>query len=461
MAKYHFIGIGGIGMSALAAFCRHRGDEVTGSDRSYGKPENQKIFAPLEKCGVKIFSQDGSFAASGKPDFIVYSSAIEEDNPDLAAARNVPKLHRSMLLSEAVTTFPGKSIAVTGSCGKSSVTTYIAEALSNCGIDPDVINGALMKKFITPEQAGNFHPGDGSCLVLEADESDKSLLNYAPDYAVVLNLGHDHYEEAELLRVFAQFLNSVKVAAVIEENVYEKVKNLLRKDLKLVVFGGKDAPLALTSYKIIDSTPVAEISGKETLHLPQCGRHTAMNSLAVLGLLDLLGIPREKSLPALEKFSGVWRRNDFAGTTDSGAKVFDDYAHNPEKIISCLGAMREITPGNLYAIYQPHGYGPFGFMRDTLFEELEKFLKESDRFFLLEPYYAGGTSSFKPTAAEVMESWLKKSAKKSVYILGNSRNEVKKLVLDAAQSGDTIVIMGARDNSLSDYAAEFTAPKSR
>lgn len=457
MAKYHFIGIGGIGMSALAAFCRSRGDEVTGSDRSYGKPENQKIFSPLEKSGIKIFPQDGSFVSGGKPDKIVYSSAIEPDNPDLAAAPDVVRLHRSMLLGEAVTTFPGKSIAVTGSCGKSSVTSYIAEALKNCGIEPDVINGALMKRFISLEEAGNFHSGEGKFLVLEADESDKSLLNYRADYAVILNLGHDHYEEKELIRVFTEFVNSAKIAAVVEEKVYEKIKGALRDDLTVAVFGEKNAPNRLVDYRICDRTPIAEFSGGAKIKLPQCGRHNALNALAVLSLLDLLGVSREKSLPALEKFSGVWRRSDFAGTTVNGAPVFDDYAHNPEKIISCLGALREITPGRLFAVYQPHGYGPFGFMRDTLFAELEKFLLPTDRFFLLEPYYAGGTSSFKPTAEEVYHSWIKMAADPGVYRCGESKESVRKAILDQSGKGDTVVIMGARDNSLSDYARSFAA----
>ena len=182
-----------------------------------------------------------------------------------------------------------------------------------------------------------------------------------------------------------------------------------------------------------------------------------VNALAVGALLELIGIDRAKIPAALERFDGVWRRNDFAGRTPEGAAVYDDYAHNPEKIRANLQLMRELAAGGaVYAVFQPHGYGPFGFMKDTLFRYLERELREGDRFILLEPYYAGGTSSFSPHSADVCAKWRANSAAPDRYLCLANRDEVKKFIRAHVTAGDIVTVMGARDNSLSDFAREIT-----
>ena len=208
MKHLHFIGIGGIGMSALAAMFREHGWRVTGSDRAADRPENRRIFDALKLQGIDVFPQDGSYLAAGRPDYLVCSTAIEEDNPDLAAGVGIERLHRSRLLAMALgSLLPAecRTVAVTGSCGKSTVTAYVAEALTNLGADPGCLNGALSKRFAGGRFAGNYRPGGGKFFVFEADESDKSLLNYGADYAVILNLGTDHYDRDELVRVFGAY----------------------------------------------------------------------------------------------------------------------------------------------------------------------------------------------------------------------------------------------------------------
>jgi UDP-N-acetylmuramate--alanine ligase len=170
----------------------------------------------------------------------------------------------------------------------------------------------------------------------------------------------------------------------------------------------------------------------------------------------MLKLKGDASLKALERFDGIFRRTDFAGHTPQGAMVFDDYAHNPEKIISCLDTMREIGGGRVLAVFQPHGFGPLGFMRDALFTNLEETLSADDKFILLEPYYAGGTTSFKPTSAEVMSDWQSRAARKENYLTFANRETLSSWLLANARQGDIIVIMGARDNSLSDYALALT-----
>ncbi|MDD3886387.1 MAG: Mur ligase domain-containing protein [Victivallaceae bacterium] len=507
MAHYHFIGVGGIGMSGSAAMTLAAGNQVSGSDRGADRPENRRILDALKKQGVAVFPQDGSFITAGKPDFLVYSTAIEEDNPDFAAAPETPRLHRSELLEKLVEGGHYQTtIAVSGSCGKSTVTAYLAEALLNLGGDPGCLDGALVKRFITDCFAGNFRPGDGSTLVFEADESDKSLLRYAPDYALVLNIGTDHYDKAELARVFGEFLKKVRRGAVLERDVYEAVKPVLPPGLDVRVFDPqprRDAHYALLDYQVIDHTdaiyqdgkrtelapsgdrplsdglgmnnmlrlygfsqedcriksrlPIAKFSGDKAVPLPQFGRHVALNALAIYAMLEMLGFEPQAALAALGRFDGVWRRNDFAGNTPGGALVFDDYAHNPEKIVSALCGMREYSPeGHLYAVFQPHGFGPWGFMRDELFLRLENELKPGDKFIILPPFYAGGTSSFKPTAEEVASDWKSRARHPEHYMVFDDRGKLRDYLELIARSGDLIVILGARDNSLSDYAASLT-----
>lgn len=506
MKHLHFIGIGGIGMSALAAMCAEMGYRVSGSDRGAGRPENRRILDALELQGIRLYPQDGSFVCDGRPDELIYSTAIEEDNPDFIAGAGIERVHRSRLLERVIVENGAENnIAICGSCGKSTVTAYLAEALTSLGVDPGCLNGALMKRFIGGRFAGNFRSGGKRFFVFEADESDKSLLNYSPEYAIVLNIGTDHYSKEELAELFGSFLQKVRRGAVLERGVYDAVKPYLPPALDIKVFDAeprRDSEYAVTDYRIArraeaiyshgcrqeiaetgdraksdllgannlleiygmrqedcrieESAPLAEFTGGRRLILPQPGFHMALNALAIDALLEMLGFEKNTALEALERFDGVWRRNDFAGYTASGAKVYDDYAHNPEKIASCLRAMREGATGNLYAVFQPHGYGPFGFMRDELFLDLERELRRGDVFILLPPYYAGGTSSFKPSAEEVLADWKSRSRHPERYMLFSTREPLADYLSLRSAPGDLIVIMGARDNSLSDFAKSLT-----
>jgi UDP-N-acetylmuramate--alanine ligase len=466
--KMHLVGVGGIGMSGLAAMALDMGYTVSGSDRGAANPENKRIFDALVKSGLELYPQDGSFAKSGeKADLLVYSTAIEEDNPDFAAAREIPRLHRSQLLGKLLGELPESTvkIAVTGSCGKSTVTGYAAETLVKMGCDAGCLDGALVKSFISGARAGNYRAGRGY-FVFEADESDKSLLNYGCDYALILNLGTDHYSKDELVRVFGAFLKNVRRGAVVELEVYRELAaaGLLPEKLPLRVFGEAGAAEvtdALAEYALEETSdgrrPVAVYADGRKIALPLPGKHMALNALAVGALLGMLGAGGEKLFSALSDFGGVWRRNDRAGRLGgAGALVYDDYAHNPEKIRANLDLMRSLVPGKVVAVFQPHGYGPFGFMEEKLFEYLESDQRPGDVFILLEPYYAGGTSSFRPHAEEVCAKWKAASRHPERYLTLPDRDAVRKFLLEHTGSSDAVAIMGARDNTLSDYAVELT-----
>ena len=457
MKNLHFIGIGGIGMSSLAAAALDMGLTVSGSDRGAERPENRHIIQPLKNQGITIFPQDGSrFAVHPLPDTIIYSTAIEADNPDFAASGSIKRMHRSELLGKLLEYSGKESIAVTGSCGKSTVCGYLAEALDNLNAAPAMLSGALSKKFKSEKFAGNYRSGKGKYLVFEADESDKSLLNYGADYAIILNIGTDHYDKSELSEMFGAFLKQIRKGAVLTLEVYEAVKDAIPETLPILIAAGEKNPDANEYISSYNSTPdgaVAGFSDGTTLKLPKPGRHMAINALTIKLMLQMLNFAGSDIIEALGSFEGVWRRDDYAGTMSNGAKVFDDYAHNPEKILSCLSGMRERTSGTLFAVFQPHGYKPFGFMESQLFEYMEQFLRPHDRLILLEPFYAGGTSSFSPSAVEIHAKWQKLSKDPERFITLPDRETVKEFLNKNAHNGDIVTIMGARDNSLSDFAA--------
>lgn len=469
MKTIHFVGIGGIGMSGLASMYKSIGYRVCGSDRGSHLAENQKILAPLRNKGIAIYPQDGSYSKSEKSvDYLVYSSAIESDNPDfLAMPENCKKIHRSEALQKVINESSFlNTIAVSGSCGKSSVCGLLSETLYNLTGEVNSLNGAIIKRFVSESEAGNFHGEGDKFFVFEADESDKSLVNYSPDYAILLNIGTDHYSKEELAEVFAKFINRVKKLAVVSDEVYSLIQDKITNDIKIVRFSEKlEANLSngvyfINSYERIENQGKLNIEitidNQYKVTLPMPGFHNGVNALAVFALLTNLGFPAEEVSRAITDFHGVARRFDFIKTNENQVMIYDDYAHNPEKIISCLKGAREICNGQIFLIFQPHGYGPLGFMEESLFEFLEENLRaEKELFIMLEAYYAGGTSSFSPHSKDVIDRYRQKSTNPEKYLYLDSRDAVKEFVKNHACKGDVVMVMGARDNSLPIFASEL------
>lgn len=454
----HFVGIGGIGMSGLAQLLREMGCRISGSDRDSEKPENSALFDSLKHFGIEIYPQDGSYAKSGTPGAVIYSTAVEPGNPDFAAAGNAELLHRSKALALAMAEYAqnGVSIAVTGSAGKTSVTAYLAELLDILTGDAGCLDGGMIKRFARNGRPGNFNPGR-RYWVFEADESDKSLLNYQVDYAIILNIGCDHYSEEELARVFGEFSGHIRKGLLTSPGVFEKIKPWIPDALKVVLVEDPNNPssgtaaveIKVNGYRIVNGKAEVKISDNP-VELPQPGLHTAVNLAMVAGMCRLLGFSWETIIPEIKELAGVARRFDFAGEKN-GIMIYDDYAHNPQKLCCCLKTAQSIAGGKIIMIWQPHGYGPLGFMREELGRELQSALRPQDIFILLEPFYAGGTSSFKPHAAEVITGWHEDG------ILANAttfpgRNEVEQLLKRSAHSGDIVLVCGARDNSIPVWA---------
>lgn len=467
----HFVGAGGIGMSGLAQMFVDLGCTVTGSDRALGHPENERIFEALRHCGVKLFPQDGSVYAGGyAPDAIVFSTAIEEDNPDFRCApAGTRRLHRSEALSLGIRALRGRfTIAVTGTCGKTTVSAWLADAIDRLGGDPGMLSGGYVKRFREGGAAGNYRCGFGRDFVIEADESDKSLLNYVPDAALVMNIGTDHYSREELAKVFLDFSMSARSCVVMELAAFREIgpEKFPRSKMILLFSGDPDAPvscagrrvLRLESYRVTDGGACCSFGGLPEIRLPLPGRHNAVNALAVHTVLTSRGYDAADALKAVSEFDGVARRFDRAGIMANGAMVIDDYAHNVEKLESCIRAAQELTPdGRVVTVFQPHGFAPLRFMREALAAALPSLLRPEDEFIFLPVYYAGGTASFTPTSAEAAETCRASLGNRADAVkVFDDRLDCAAYLKKSVKRGDAVIIAGARDESLSIWAKSLT-----
>ena len=472
--QVHIIGIFGIGMSALAQMLISIGVKVSGSDRDINKEENKHIFRALTHLDIKLYPQDGSFCNNIVPDVLVYSTAIEKDNKDFTSAQEIPTIHRAEMLASILKYKQGQgktTLAVCGSCGKTTVTAWISETLYHLGNNPTMIGGGFSNLFKTDKTLGNFISGSGDCIIFEADESDKSLLKYSPDFAIITNIGTDHYPKNELKVLFKEFLKNVKQAVVVSEYVYLFLGASAFEHLSVVIFTENrdtlsgEIPISIPKWFYSDYLPNLQgislnIHSPDlkilNLDIPAYGQHSAMNAIAVIAAtVSFFQSDYKSSGIALQKFNGVYRRFTYKGINLNNSSVYDDYAHNVEKIVSCIKSAQEITENKrIFLIFQPHGFAPLKFMREKLFKELEKVLRKNDEFIFLPVFYAGGSTSFSPSSEEVYKDYSSNGLKKYAYYA--SRDDVLSYINKTSKNGDLIIVCGARDNSLPRFAQKFT-----
>ena len=456
--RLFLVGIGGIGMSGLAQLLRYAGYEVAGSDRAYNAPDNAWLFDALRRQGIAIYPQDGSGVKNFKPDLLIASSAVEEGNPDFI--EGIPIMHRAAALAQALDLFrpEAKLIAVAGSCGKTSTTGWIASALEALGQRVLLVNGGYN---VLPEDngaPGNFHHSEGKpqWLIAEVDESDKSLVNFTPDYAMVLNVGNDHYEEAELRRVFAQFLSKAKSGIVIQDALQDILSNLSapRLGAHIQTFGTSQSADCVSpqNYACNEQGIVFETTQFGKVKAQQYGRHSAQNACAVLALLSMLDLGKTPAelAASLFPYRGIRQRFEIMGTLNGNIPAINDYAHNPEKIAAAISTAQERYGSPLLAIFQPHGFNPLKFMREALVETLATLLHKDDMFLMLPVYYAGGTAAFKPTSDEVAED-LRKAG---INALATDRDKAAKII--KTTHAKAVLVMGARDISLRSWTGKLT-----
>jgi UDP-N-acetylmuramate--alanine ligase len=458
---FFFVGIGGSGMLPLAQILKGRGARVAGSDRSYDQGRTPEKFAALERGGFALHPQDGSGITSADQ-IVVASAAVEDTVPEIARANELGclRLTRAQLNSILFNT-SGAGIAIAGTSGKSTVTGMLGWIIHAVGREPTIMNGAVMKNFVTAERpVASAVVGGQTLYVSEVDESDGSIALYRPAVAVLLNVSLDHMGMDELRALFAAYLERSRIAVI---NADDAEALALLPHAKQAITFGIDEPRAQIGVApgSVAEGPTQQAAlvidrhdgSEHPLRLSLPGRHNLANALAAIAGAVAAGIPVAAAVATLAGFAGLARRFDIVGTSASGVTVIDDFGHNPEKCAATLRTLKA-HPGRVIAFFQPHGYGPLRQMGAELAETFARELGPDDRTFLCDPVYFGGTVD-RSQGSDTIVGLIRQGGGQAEHI--PTREAVGDRLVELAKPGDRIVIMGARDDTLASFAAQVLA----
>lgn len=456
-----FCGIGGSGMLPLAQIASGRGHPVAGSDRSRDQGRTPEKFAWMEANNFVLFPQDGSGVTSPEQ-VLIASAAIEDTVPEVARARELgcARLSRAELLSHLFNA-ADFGIAVGGTSGKSTVTGMIAWILTKAGHDPTVMNGAVMKNFADPQNPfASARVGGGKVFVSEVDESDGSIALYRPTVGVLLNVSLDHKSIEELRTLFGDYAATAATAVINLDS--PEAASLLPRARGAVTFGIRAQKADITVEP--DSIDPGELGIRAAvidnrareaypLILPMPGLHNLSNALAAIAAASAAGIGVNHAAYALRSFAGLARRFDVVGTSASGITVIDDFGHNPEKCAATLRTLKAMA-GRVIAFFQPHGYGPLRQMGAELAQTFAQELGPEDVAILCDPVYFGGTVDRSEGSARIVDL-ITAAGGRAEYIA--SREACGQRIAALARPGDRIAVMGARDDTLTEFARSILA----
>ena len=458
---WFFCGIGGSGMLPLALILHGKGATVAGSDRSRDQGRTPEKFVWLEQLGFALHPQDGSGITSPKQT-LVASAAVEDTVPEVVRAGELgcARMSRAQLLA-ALFNQAALGIAVGGTSGKSTVTGMIGWILTATGRDPTIMNGAVMKNFVSPEAPfASARVGKGAAFVSEVDESDGSIALYRPAVAVLGNVSLDHKSLEELRELFGDFLARAQVCAINLDDA--ETRPLAARAGSLVTFGieSTEADIGVFPGSIAEA-PTALCAtlldrrddSRHELALAVPGRHNLANALAALAATNAAGVPLADGVAALASFAGLARRFDVVGTSKAGITVIDDFGHNPDKVSATLATLKA-HQGRVIALFQPHGYGPLRQMGGELAQVLAQGLSPDDRVILTDPVYFGGTVDRTVGSARIVEL-VNAAGGNAEHV--PTREAAADHIAALARPGDRVVIMGARDDTLSLFARELLA----
>ncbi|WP_271078098.1 glutamate ligase domain-containing protein [Aurantiacibacter sp. MUD61] len=458
---YFFCGIGGSGMLPLAQIVKGLGGEVAGSDRSFDQGRTPEKFAVLERQGFQLFPQDGSGITSGDQ-ILIASAAIEDTVPEIAKAKELgcERLTRAELLARLFNDAPC-SLAVGGTSGKSTTTAMLGWIMEAAGKKPTIMNGAVMKNFVSKDRPfASAIVGDGSTFVSEVDESDGSIALYRPSVALLLNVSLDHKSMEELRELFGNFLSTADRGVVNADDV--EAFRLVAQANEPLTFGIENncAALGIAEGSIADGpTKQAALvvdrrdDSEHALRLAMPGRHNLSNALAAIAAANAAGVPLAAAVAALADFKGLARRFDIVGTSANGVTVIDDFGHNPEKARATLKTLKS-HEGRVIAFFQPHGYGPLRQMGHELAETFAEELDDTDLTVLCDPVYFGGTVD-RSIGSERIIDMIHAAGGKALHI--NTREGCGDFIVENAKPGDRVVVMGARDDTLTEFAEDLLA----
>jgi len=446
--NYFFIGIAGDGMSSVAQYLANIGKNISGSDRQFGNGKENFRQNQLKKEGIKCFSQDAS-GITDETEIVVVSSAIEPTVYEykVALEKNIPIIMRSELLAAISQT--KKTIAVGGTSGKSTVSAMIYHIMNFAGTEPSLITGAGLIDLQIHGKIGNAVAGNGNYMIIEADESDGSIIKYAPHIGIILNIEKDHKEISELKQLFKIFADNSQ--NLIVNNDAENCNSLSVRKKNNFGFS-RSSGFRISNFKQVGFEILFTINGID-FKMPQIGKHNAENAAAAVAACSLAGIPEETSADALKSYRGIFRRHQII-EDKGGITLIDDYAHNPAKLAASIRAC-QFHARRLIVWFQPHGYKPTKFLRNEFINEISAALRDDDEIWMSEIYYAGGTVNRNITSDELIQE-IRQKGKKAFFIKDREFFPFK--IKNELKYGDIILLTGARDPSLKNYA-EFVKEK--
>jgi len=438
---FFFIGIAGTGMSAIAQYLSGIGKNVSGSDRYFIDGEYNDTKNKLEKEGIKCFSQNG-FGISEHTKLVIVSTAIEDTVPEVqkALSLNIPIIKRSDLL--ALIAESKKTIAVGGTSGKSTTSAMLFDIMNTANMHPSIISGAGLISIIKEGKIGNAKVGRGEWLIIEADESDGSIVKYHPEIGLLLNIDKDHQEIDELLSIFSTFKKNTKDLFVVNQC------NILSATLSELSSNDFSSDININAGYIANNFVQTQLSCRFTINnfpfeLQTVGKHNMENALAAVSIANQLGISLELCAKGIKEYEGIYRRHQLLGIKN-GVYVIDDYAHNPVKCAASIEACQHIAP-KVIAWFQPHGYGPTRFLKDDFINEFTKILRKEDEIWMSEIFYAGG-SAIKDISSNDLINEIKENGKNAYFI--EDRNQLLQSIQSHLTNNCVLLLMGARDPSL-------------
>ncbi len=446
--NYFFIGISGDGMSAVAQYLAGIGKNVSGSDRLFKNNNKTYRQKQLETEGIKCFPQDTS-GINDNTEVVIVSSAIESSVSEyqFAVQKNIPVFMRSDLLAAISRT--KKTIAVAGTSGKSTVAAMIFHIMQFAEKQASLITGAGLIEIQIYGKIGNAVAGKGKYLIIEADESDGSVVKYNPETGIILNIDKDHKEIPELMQLFKKFAeNSDKL---IVNNDTDRTKSLSVKKKNNFGFS-RSSGFRISNFKQIGFEIIFTINGID-FKMQQIGKHNAENAAAAVAACSLAGIPEETSADALKSYKGIFRRHQIIEDIN-GITLIDDYAHNPAKLAASIRAC-QFRARRLIVWFQPHGFKPTKFLQDEFVNEISSVLRDNDEIWMSEIYYAGGTVERNITADDLIQA-ISAKGKKAFFMKDREMFPYK--IKNELKYGDIILLTGARDPSLKNFA-EFVKEK--
>lgn len=439
-----FIGVAGVGMSAIAQYLQGSGMKVSGSDRFFNEGKAVDIKEKLEAEGIKCYLQNGE-GITAETDLVVASTAIEDTVVEIKKAKElgIAIIRRSELL--ALIASEKRTIAIGGTSGKSTTTAMLFDVMNYAGLSPSVISGAGLVSLIHKGKIGNAFVGKSDWLLIEADESDGSIVQYKPEVGVLLNIEKDHKELDELMHIFEQFRNHSRFFIVNQSNEHAaKLSVKVQNDFGVEC--SNNVGFNAINY-VQEGFKINFKINEQPFEMQLAGKHNMENATAAVAAAFNAGVSLKTASEALKNYEGIFRRNQVLGNKN-GVWVVDDFAHNPVK---CAAAIRSFQPvaEKVVAWFQPHGYAPTRFLRKDFVHEISQALRPQDEIWMSEIFYAGGSTTKDISANDLVKD-ISALGKQAFFV--ENRNEVLQHLKPRLKENSVLLLMGARDPSLETFA---------